>query len=211
MPRLLVPLVLVAVAATTASTATAAVKPKPVKMTHYLHGTQSLGEAEQFFGVGGAMRMDKVKPTGTQARSKQVTNYVAGPNPECTGNPFFAYWDGVVNGTLSGKATVRLFTTAAPGSEVLVRLFNAPKGECNEGYEVPIAEKAAAVPQGDGTVVVVMDVKRRAKPIKGILRLMVSTVGDLGDASQTRLRYDAVSAPAAVTFTCLPKPGKKTC
>lgn len=210
MPRHLAVLVLAAAAVTGGAHAQAAA-PKPVKMTYYLHGAQQLGDVEQSLAFSDALTMDKTKPSGAQERSKQVVNYTAGPNDQCTNNTFFPFWDGAVSGTLKGTATVTLFTTASPGSELKVRLFNTPEGGCNDAYEAPIAEKTVTVPQGDGKVVVALDIKRRAKPIKGVLRLLASNTGDLGDVSQVRVRYDAVSAPSSLAFTCEPKPGKKAC
>ena len=212
MKRVLTLAVLVSLAVATPSYAAKKPAPKPVKMTYFLHGAQPLGEVDQPPATEAALPMNATKPTGAQAKSKQITNYIGGPNTECAGNSLFPFWEGPLSGTLQGKVTVTLFTLSAPGSSVRVRLFNTPDPlACNEAYPVPVLDKTVTVPQGDGKVVVTGDIKRTAKPIKGILQLELSTSGTVGDPSQIRVSYDSAAQNSSLAFTCLPNSGKKAC
>lgn len=211
MKRVLTAAVVATIAVATPSYA-APKAPKPLTKTYFLHGTQPVGEVDQVPVGGAALLMDATKPAGAQAKSKQITNYIGGPNTECASNPLFPYWEGPVAGKVTGKVKITLFTLAAPGSSVRVRLFNSPGAQaCNESYPAAIFDKTVTVPQGDGSVVIEGEVKKSAKPIGGALQLELSPSGTLGDTSQVRAFYDSAAQSSSVTFTCIPNAGKKTC
>lgn len=212
MKRVLAVAVVATLAATTPALA-AKPKPKPIKMTYFLHGAQPVGEIEQNFLTGAALPMDAKKPTGTQVKKKYVTNYVAGPNTECAGNSLLAFWDGNLAGTLTGAYSITLYTTAAPQSQLRVRLFDTPAANaCNSGstmnYPGALLDKMVTVPQGDGKVTI-SGVFPKPREVKGILQIEMSS-GSL-DTSQVVINYDATSAVSSLSFSCLPRKGKKAC
>ena len=216
MKRVLAVAVVAALAATTPALAAPkkAPKPKPVKMSYFLHGAQPLGDLEQNFASSTPLPMDAKKPTGTAAKRKYVTNYIVGPNTECAGNPLLAFWEGNLAGTLTGAYTITLHTTASPQSQLRVRLFDTPSpNACDSdlGQEYPgaILDKIVTVPQGDGKVTI-SGVFTKPKEIKGVLQIEMSAAG-LADPSQVTINYDATSAPSSIAFSCLPRKGKKAC
>lgn len=211
-------IVLAAVAsllATGAVTATAAPKakaPKPVTTTFFFHGTQPIGEAEgqaaEFY-----LPMDATAPTGTSAKSYGVTNYVAGPNTQCSGNALFPTWTGTIDGAPTGTASLEVFMQGAGTGNITASLFADvyDAGACNDAFVPPIATATFAVPNGAATVKV--DFKNVNKKGRNFSNLIVMLApGDaLGAPFVARVNYDATSAASKLTFSCIPKAGKKTC
>ena len=188
-------------------------KPRPVPMTMWLHGSQTLGEAEGTMVSGAALTMNATKPTGTQEKSYSVPNYAVGPNTECASNALFPFWEGPVSGSLTGAYNITLHTAATPGSTLRVRLFDSP-GEiaCDDDYPAALLDKTVTVPQGNDGKVTLTGAFTALKEVKsGVLQLALTFTGDLGDASQVRVFYDATTADSSVAINCLPKVGKKTC
>lgn len=223
MKRVLAVAVVATLAATTPALAAPKKKPappKPIKMTYFLHGSNQVGDAEQNFLMAAGLPMDAKKPTGTTVKKKYVTNYIGGPNTECAGNSLLAFWDGNLAGTLTGAYSITLFTTAAPQAQVRVRLFDTPSASaCNSGatkeYPLPLLDKTVTVPPGDGKVTI-SGLFTKPKEVKGILQIELSApteaAAGLGDpTSQVIANYDATTALSSVSFSCLPRKGKKAC
>ena len=213
MKRTLVLAVAASLLATGAATATAAPKakaPKPVTMTYFFHGTQQVGEVGgQTDGFG---TMDATAPTGASAKSYGVTNYVAGPNSECAGNSLYPVFVGNIDGVPTGNAQLELFIQGAGTGLVEARIFaDVFEQACNEAYVPPLASATFAVPNGSATVKV--DLKNLNKKGKSYSTLMVqlSQAELLAPPYVARVQYDAASAASKLTFTCIPKAGKKTC
>ena len=112
-------------------------KVKTFKHTVYLHGTQQAGEAEApDTWVGGIwMKMDGTKPAGDPPKSVFVTNYVGGPNTNCSGNGLLPVWAGDMKGTIKGTVTVALHTVASPAASLEARLYPDANGGCNESRD----------------------------------------------------------------------------
>ena len=184
-------------------------KPKPVTVTHYLHGTQDLGELQSPLGTGEYATMNSTAPTGGSARSAGVTNYVGGPNTECAGNTLFPVWVGNVNGTPTGDATVELFLQTAGSGSFEVRLFaDVNEQLCNESYPGALASETVAFTTGQTSAKVAFKkLNPKGKPIHSLM-LQVTPV--LGAPYLARVQYDATTAASKFTFSCLPKSGK-TC
>lgn len=228
MKRTLALLTVAALSASLAGTSGAAVKrkpapPKPVASTFYLHGTNTLGEQDQTIVTGNPLPMNRTKPTGTTDKGKVLLNYVAGPNTDCTANGAFAVWVGDVAGTISGKINVTFFTQNDPHATVDVRVFVDADGNlCNSttgGNQYPgaIAEaNGVALPATGGKTSVSLPVtaKGKAAIAHGTLVLEIlpgaSPAGTVGP-ELARVLYDSTTAMSSLTFSCLPKAGKKTC
>src|SRR3954469_3388358 len=159
-------LVVVALVAGAVAAPGAQAKPKPVTMTQYFHGTQPLGELESPAGTGGFASMDAKAPTGSDARSSGVTNYVGGPNDQCAGNSLFPVWVGTVDGTPTGNATVELFLQTGGSGAFEVRLFsNVNEQLCNEDYPGTIGSETVTFDTGqDKATVVLKNINPKHKP-----------------------------------------------
>ena len=206
--RTLTSIALIALLGGAFNATTAQAKPKPVTLTHYFHGTQQLGEVgneTDGYGV-----MDATAPTGSSARSAGVTNYVGGPNTECAGNALFPVWVGNIDGAPTGDATVELFLQTAGSGSVEVRLFaDVTEQACNEDYPTPLGSETFTVATGQTSAkVVIKKINPKGKPVHS---LMVQVTPVLGAPYIARVQYDATTAASKITFSCLPKPGKKAC
>lgn len=193
--------------AMTASAAPA--KVKPVKMTQFLHGTQDIGEVQartDGYGV-----MDAKAPTGSTAKTWGVANYVGGPNTECAGNSLFPVWIGAVSGAPVGDAVVELFLDTKGSGSLEIRLYaDVDAQACNADHPVPIGSQIVSVQSGTGKVAITLkNINKKAKPLSSMM-LQVTPVLSAPPYS-SRVQYDSTTTPSRITFTCLPKAGKKTC
>jgi hypothetical protein len=226
MKRTLHLLTVAALSASLAGTSVAATKkpaaPKPSASTFYLHGANTIGEQDQTIVTGGPLAMDRTKPSGSTDKGKVLTNYVLGPNTDCTANGAFAVWVGEVAGTLSGKINVTFFTQNDPHATVDVRVFvDADSNLCNSttgGNQYPgaLAEaNGVALPAAGGKTSLSLPVIAKGKNAiaHGTLVLEIIPGGTAGLVGPefARVLYDSTTAMSSVTFTCLPKAGKKTC
>jgi hypothetical protein len=204
-------MVAVSVAAGLVTATAAPAKPKPVTVTHFLHGTQQYGEAENFAGTGAFPVMNSTPPTGTSARSSGITNYVGGPNTNCAGNSLFPVWVGAVDGAPTGDAKVQLFLQTAGSGSFEVRLFaDVDAQQCNEAYPGDIGSETVAFTSGqDKATVVIKNINRKHKPLHSLMLQVTPVVG--APPYFARVQYDATTANSSITFSCLPKPGKKSC
>ena len=144
----------------------AAKKPKAVKTTLYLHGSNAAGEVDNYFLVapGTYMSMDSSEPAGAEPKSKQLTNYGGGPNEQCAGNDFFPVWVGDLSGTVTGDVKVTFHTISSPGGTVDVRIWpDVASQMCTQetlgafDYPEPAGEVRVDLPPGPGTVEAVIE------------------------------------------------------
>ena len=189
--------------------ASAAPAKKPVKMAYFLHGTQDIGEIEA--QTGDYPVMDAKAPTGSAARSYGATNYVGGPNTECAGNKLFPVWIGAVDGAPVGDATVELFLETHGAGTLDVRLYaDVDAQACNADHPTPIGSQTVTLADGQSKATVVLkNINRKAKPVTSVM-LQVTPI-PAAPPFISRVQYDSTGAASKVTFTCLPKAGKKTC
>ena len=189
--------------------ASAAPKPKPVKMTYFLHGTQDIGEVDA--QTGDYPVMDAKAPTGTSPRSYGATNYVGGPNTECAGNKLFPVWLGAVDGAPVGDAVVDLFLETHGAGSLDVRLYaDVDAQACNAEHPTPIGSQVVTLKDGQTKATVTLkNINRKAKTF-GSLMLQV-TPSLSAPPFIARVQYDATTTASKIAFTCLPKAGKKTC
>lgn len=203
-----------AASAVTATAAPKAKASKPVAMTWFFHGSEQFGELENanLLEAPEYATMDAKAPTGTSARSAGVTNYTAGPNTNCAGNTLFPIWTGALDGAPTGDATVDLVLQVAGSGNIEVRLFADVFGQaCNEAYEQPLGSATVAVASGQTSAKVVLKGINKKKRNITSLMVQVSPASSLTPPFITRIQYDAAAAMSKVSFTCLPKAGKKAC
>lgn len=182
--------------------------------TLYLDGTQQVGELEtpDTF-LTAYRRMTAEAPTGSDAKSVQVVNYLRGPNTKCSGNGLVPTWEAAMDGTLSGPVTVTLNTAGIPASTMQVRLFaDAGMNACNDAFIPPIADKTVNVATGQAETVVTFE--NVSAPVTTNLVLMLNApetnvkVPEQPSPAQpfahTRVFFDAASAASRIQFGCTP-------
>lgn len=194
---------------------------KPVATTLFLHGTEKFGEMESFSLVAdGYLKMDTKAPSGTDSKSKGITNYGLGPNTRCAGNTLFPTYVGQLAGTVKGDVKVTLNSVASPGAAVEVRIWpDVAALACDSATSTEYIEPAGSVvvplPVGQGEVeAVIKDVDFKAI---GSLMLQISpaTTAVAGVERPLppffgRVLYDSEAAASSLSFTCTPASGK-TC
>jgi hypothetical protein len=186
-------------------------EPEPVidAVTLHLHGGEQIGEQE-ISPTGSFRTMDRSAPTGSEAKSVFVTNYVVGPNTDCDGSPLLPTWqDFGLRGTATGDLTVSIPTLALPGSQVVVSLYTSPGGTCSFQGELaprPVLQQTVTPPAGQGVMEVTFDDVDFS--LRGlILMLHVPTTSP----GQTRVFYDSTGSDATVAFDCVVPAGRETC
>ncbi len=193
----------------------------PVATTLYLHGTQPVAELEAFVPVlhEDLLTMDPA-PATSEEKSKQITNYAAGPNTRCSGNNLFPAWIGEVSGTVTGEIRFVFTSVGTPGMVDIKVWADVPGGAsyCDDGYVEPQAEAlGVALPAGEAEVEVVLEGARF--PVSRTLLLQVSpSTMDVGGTQRpgsnlfvSRIEYDSKSHASALSFSCLPPSGKPSC
>lgn len=182
-------------------------------ITFYLHGTETVGELEAT-GLG-HMSMDTQEPTESDAKSRGITNYVRGPNQQCSGNWLLPTWDGWISGTVEGDVTVVLHTLTHPGASFVVDLFADGGGACNEDYVEPVASQIVEFAAGEAeTEVVFEDV---SFDVWGALTIMLRAPDNpiagqpTTDPYQGRVYYDSVDRPSRIELQCRLEEDKETC
>ena len=210
--RLVTSLLVAAVALGGAQQAVAGKKPaapKPVTTTYYLHGSNTIGNADQ--EPSGLMSMDKNKPTGSQDKSFLFYGLGASPNTTCAGNALFPNWVGSATGNLTGTAKVSLYLQGS--AAVKVQLFGDVEAQaCNDAYPTPLGETTVPAPAAPGLVTVTIPIAKVGKsPGKVTSSFTLQLQPVLVPPSAYRAIYDSTASPASITWSCLPKPGKKTC
>lgn len=180
-------------------------KAKAVATTLYFHGNQPAGEAEltETWLDGLLHKMDTTEPEGT-AKSQFVTNYVGGPNTNCSGNGLLPVWKGDLVGTVKGDVTVELHTMATPAATLVASLYPDASGGCNESAQPFAAETEVAVAPGQSvTEIVFEDVSFQSFGSLAIQFHMAPT-----SPAQVRIFYDGADAASSLTLSCTPTSGK---
>lgn len=203
------------IATALAAPAFAAKKAKPVATTLYLHGNEVVGEVENFAvtSSGTYFAMDSTEPSAAEPKSKQLTNYVGGPNTQCAGNDLFPVWVGDLTGTVTGDITVTFHTITSPG-EVDVRIWPDVASQLctNEtlgafDYPEPAAETRVALPPGPGTVEAVIE----GVKFKAGSKLMLQLTPVVESPFFGRVLYDSTSYVSKIDFSCIPAKGATAC
>lgn len=193
------------------ASAEAAKKKKPVPVTFYFHGTETIGEIDLVnnFAVGYS-KMDPTEPSEPAPRSRPFTTWTGDPQMwnDCAGSFLLPVWTGALSGKVVGDMKVTLHTLSAP-KEVTIQVWpdlatqTCGSNDLGEGdYPVPAAEATATLPAGPGeTEIVLKDVKFQAS---SMLMLQILPHGPLPG----RVLYDASDYSSRVEFSCIPKSGK---
>lgn len=209
------------VATTVAMPAVAKKKAKPVATSLYLHGTQPAGELESFVPVvhENLLEMDASLPTSNE-KSKQITNYSAGPNTLCAGNNLFPAWIGEASGKVLGD-TKFVFTSIGSPGLVDIRVWaDIPGGTdfCNEGYLEPQAQALGVpLPAGEADVEAMLEGGPFEVSSTLLVQISPSTVDVAGTQRPgsnmffSRIEYDSEGHPSALSFRCKPPAGRKSC
>lgn len=180
-------------------------KAKAVSTTLYFHGNQPAGEAEinETWLDGLLHKMDTTEPTGT-TKSQFVTNYVGGPNTNCSGNGLLPVWKGDLVGVVKGDVTVELHTLSSPASTLVASLYPDASGGCNEAAQPFAAQTEVAVAPGQAvTEIVFEDVNFQSFGSLAIqFHMAPATPG------QVRILYDSPDAASNLTVSCTPTSGK---
>lgn len=203
------------VATALAVPAVAAKKPKPVKTTLYLHGEQVVGETENFAIVapGTYFSMDSNEPTGPEPKSKQLLNYVRGPNTQCAGNDLFPVWLGDVSGTITGDIKVTFHSISSPGAVDVQVWPDVASQLCTNDltgaaeYPEPAGSVRVSLPPGPGTVEAVIE----GVKFKAGSKLMLQLTPVVESPYFGRVLYDSTSFASSIEFNCIPAKGAKSC
>ena len=181
----------------------------------WLHGTNPDGDAEaaEHTANGTFMQMDPVKPTEpTASKSRQITNYGAGPNTQCAGNNLFPVWQGKMAGTITGDITFTFHAVTSPPVTVEVRVWpDIVAQACNEAYPEPARKVQVELPAGQAEVQAVLS----GADIEALGSVMVQITPILptegGVPFEGRVFYDAENALSVFSFQCTPPSGASSC
>lgn len=182
--------------------------PEPDEVTLYFHGAGDRFVDEDQW-LAGPPPMDRNAPTSDEFESKQLTNYLIGPNHACAGNGLWPVWVGYVGGgTIVGDATLTIDVAGATGGDVVVNIWTDVSGPaCNEAYPEPDATATVALPVGAGTLEVAVPTDGLAPEFQLMVQLQPpdDAPGELGNpTSQARVFYDSADFPGSISFTCQP-------
>jgi hypothetical protein len=184
-----------------------------VKTKLYLHGTTPVDELDYGPIADAYPRMDPKKPSG-EPKSKQVANYIVGPNERCAGNNLFPVWIGEVAGTVVGKVKLTFTTVSTPGKvdvrvwpDVASLLCDSDLAGSND-YPKPAAQVRVDLPPGGGTVKAVTK-KVRFKAVQSLMVQITPAPGPAGflDPFLARVIYDSPEFASSLQFTCIPARG----
>lgn len=196
-------------------------KAAPVVTSLYLHGTEPAGELEAFVPVvhENLLTMDAT-PSTSDEKSKQITNYAAGPNTRCVGNNLFPAWIGEASGRVTGEMKFVFTSIGTPGLVDIKVWADVPGGSgyCNETYVEPNAQAlGVALPAGEAEVEAIL--KGRPFDVAGTLLVQISpSTTDVAGTQRpgsnsfvSRIEYDSEGHPSALSFGCVPPAGRKAC
>ncbi|MGH2818347.1 MAG: hypothetical protein ACRDJS_07815 [Actinomycetota bacterium] len=192
-----------------------AARRRPVKTKLYLHGTTPVDEADYGALADAYPRMDSKKPAG-EPKSKQITNYLVGPNDQCAGNNLFPVWIGEVSGTIVGKMKLTFTTVSTPGKldvrvwpDVASLLCTSELAGTND-YPKPAAEVRVNLPPGGGTIAAVTK-KVRFRATQSLMVQITPAAGPAEgvlDPFFARVVYDSPQFASSLQFKCIPARGK---
>jgi hypothetical protein len=183
-------------------------KKKPVATSLFLHGQEQIGETEleDTWINGNWMTMDETEGEGPQ-KSRFVTNYILGPNTQCSGNSLYPVWKGALSGTVVGDVTVTLHTVATPAAKLAIQLYPDGAGGCDSAVSMdfvpPATETVVDVPPGPGVVEAVLP--NTSFEVVGSLVLQVYIADQGTSPAQVRLFYDSKDSASGVSLSLVPK------
>jgi hypothetical protein len=200
-------------------------KAKPVATKLYLHGATVVGENDSFSLYNEAfLPMDKTAPTGTEPKSRWITNYLGGPNTQCAGNNLFPVWAGQLAGTIKGDVKLTFSAVGTPG-DVVVRIWpdvgqgsslcdSSNPASTSANYVDPAGEVVVTLPPGTGTVEAIM--KNVSLKAVGSVVIQLSPVvavdvpdpgGSVLSPFMSRVLYDTADFSSMLEFSCIPVAG----
>lgn len=182
-------------------------KAKPVPVQLFLQGEATFGETEQVerWIDSAWWEMTPDEPEDG-SKSVFVTNYVQGPNPNCSGNGLLPVWRGALSGRIKGDITATLHTTASPAASLVVELFPDATGGCNEDYIEPAGAVTVELPPGSNEVeAVIEDVD-----FEVVSSLVLQLRMEFQTPGQARVYFGGADTPSNLDFKCIPAKGK-TC
>lgn len=210
-------LALIAVATLTAGVAQpalAAKAPKPLTQTFFLHGVGSSGN-EDVLVNDEILTMDTKKPTGGTDKDYMFYGAATSPNRNCAGGGLMPSWVGAASGTLTGKMTVNFYARSTPGATTVVQIFSDVEGSlCNADKPTPVAEVIVPLKAGASSALHTVEIPIPAKSKMKKSFMIQFAPGQTGPTNGPQISgigYDSTVSPSAVTFTCIPSSGKKTC
>jgi hypothetical protein len=197
-------------------------KAKPVATKLFLHGDSAVGENDSFSAVAEAyLPMDSTEPSGSEMKSRQITDYLVGPNTQCAGNNLFPVWSGELTGRVKGDVKLT-FSTIGTLGEVVVRMWpDVTSSLCDSettgatDYVDPAGEVVVELPPGSGTVEAVMEgvnfkalgtvIVQISPPVAVDLP---SPAGSILTPLFSRVLYDSTEFASVLEFDCIPAKGK---
>ena len=203
---------LVAGALSVPAVAKSKAKPKPV--TLYMHGDGQTGEQEipDNNGTTNWKDLTTAEPAAGPPKSMFVTNYVVGPNNNCSGNNLYPTWGGPLIGSVSGDLKIILHTVATPAANLKVDVFPDGAGGCTnstlgvDDYVEPVATQTVTLAPGPAETEVVFE-NVKFKTFASLVVML--TLADQGTTpAQARVLYDSPEYPSRVELLCAPKSGK---
>jgi len=184
---------------------------KPVPLTYYFHGTETVGEIDLASNFGaGYLKMDSTEPTEPAPRSRPFTIWTGDPQMwnDCAGNYLMPVWTGPLSGKVVGDMKVTLHTLSAPKTVTIqvwpdLAAMACASNDLAEGdYPTPAAETTIDLPPGPGeSEIVLKNVKFDAS---SMLMLQVVPHGPVPG----RVLYDSPDFASKIEFKCIPKSGK---
>lgn len=192
---------------------------KPVPTTLFMHGKETIGEAESTPNVADQyLSLDAVEPKDGEPKSHGILNGVVTPNQQCAGNTYFAVFVGPLSGQVVGDVTVTLHTLSTPAARLDVRIWpDVSSLLCTSTvsgttqYPEPAGEITVDLPPGQGVVAAKIEgVKFNA--VNSVM-VQISPHTEVPGANvyrpfAARVLYDSTGAPSSVAFDCLPAKGK---
>lgn len=197
-------------------------KAKPVATKLFLHGDTAVGENDSFSVVADTyLPMDASEPDGSETKSRQITNYLVGPNTQCAGNNLFPVWSGELAGHVKGDVKLTFWAAGTPG-QVVVRIWpDVGTSMCNSettgaaDYPDPAGEVTVDLPAGPGAVEAVMEKVNFKAVGTAIVQIspvvavdLPSPAGSVLTPFFSRVLYDSTDFPSVLEFKCTPAQGK---
>jgi hypothetical protein len=181
---------------------------KPVSVTYYFHGTETVGEIDLVnnFAVS-YLKMDSTEPTEPAPRSRPFTTWSGDPQMwnDCAGSALLPVWTGPLSGKVVGDMKVTLHTLSAPKAVTIQVWPDLASQACasnnlGEGdYPEPAAETTVDLPAGPGeSEIILKNVKFDAS---AMLMLQVLPHGP----APGRVLYDSPDFASKIEFKCIPK------